>query len=319
MTDMQSVSLKKQDMAIMAVLGTVGALVVGGVIYGLYLAMPMLVSLAKNTIIFFAELAVLVLMLLAAAQAWQERDLFLYKWKSMARNIRKAIVREDPIGVLDTAIKRFEARLENIDDRIAEAIGAKKTQDDGIRVTLAKADREDSLAAAAAKLGKGDREVAQHATAAIRWRKAADGMQPMAEMMANMQTALEGARDLAHHTLLDLQNQKDVLSIQLSTARAGKSAVRSLKTFFGSSSESDMAAMAFEEIERQTNEAEAEIEQFMRVMDPMLKTADLTKQAEAMDAMKKFDAFRQQRQLGPADTPEPVVAAAKPELKVVNK
>lgn len=295
-----SLPFKKQDKVVAGVLAAVAAVIGAGLLYGLYRIMPMLVSLAKNTIVFFAELVVLVILILVVAQLWAERDLFIYRWKLFARNLRKALVREDPIGVLDTAIKRFEHRLEQIDEQIAAAIGAKKTQEHGIKQTIARADEEDSLAAAAVKLGKGDREVSQHATAAARWRKAAEGMRPMADLMANMQTSLESARDLAQSTLNDLSNQKEVLAIQLTTAQAGKSAVRSLKSFFGSSSETDMAGLAFDEIERQTNEAEAEIEQFMRVMDPMLKTADLKKQAETMDAMKKFQAFREQRELGPA-------------------
>ena|SRR5689334_7265707 len=300
MSDLQSVSLKKQDKVVMTAMGIVAGLLGGGILYALYLLMPVLVSLAKNTIIFFAELAVLVVMFMVAAQLWAERDLFVYRWKMAARNLRKALVREDPIAALDVAIKRFEHRLDQIDERIAEAIGAKKTQDNSIAQTIKNAEEEESLAAAALKLKKSERELAQHATAALRWRRAAEGMQPMAEMMANMQTALEGARDLAQHTLQDLINQRDVLSVQLQTAQAGKSAVRSLKGFFGSSSETDMAGLAFDEIERQTNEAEAEIEQFMRVMDPMLKTADLKKQAETIDAMKKFEMFREQRALAPA-------------------
>ena len=292
MTDTGHVTaFKKEDKVVASALGVAAAAVVAALLYGLYLVMPMLVSLAKNTIVFFGLMAILVLMVLAAAQVWAERDVFLYKWKLFARNLRKAIVREDPIGVLSTAIQRFEARLEQIDARIAEAIGAKNTQDKGIAKAERQANEEEAKAGAAQRLGRSDREIGLHAMNAKRWRDAADSMRPMAELMANMQTSLEGARDLARTRLDDLINQKQVMAIRLETAQSGKKAVKSLKLFFGSSSDSDMADMAFDEIERQTSEAEAEIDQFMRVMDPMLKSADLSKQAETMAAMQRFSTF----------------------------
>ena len=300
MSEMQSINLKKQDKAVAWIVGIIGFLLLASVGYGLFLLMPLLVELAKNTIIFFVELAVLVSMLVGVLSIWNERELFIYKWKNFVRNLRRAIVREDPIGVLDTAIRRFATRLESIDEKIAEAVGAKKTQINKQREAESKAENSQGLFLAARNKGESEAVQGRHAIASQRYADAAKKMQPMVDLLTNMQISFQAARDLADNTMKDLMNQRDVLKIELEASKAGQSAVKSFKKFFGASNESDMAMMAFDEIERQTNEAEAEIEQFMRVMDPALKDEELKKSAEAISAMNRMAGFISKKELGPA-------------------
>lgn len=306
MSDISPINLKKQDKVVMATMAILAAIVGAGVIYGLGLIMPFLVALAENTIYFALEMLALVIIVLSAAQVWAERDLFYYKWKNIARNIRKAIIREDPVGVLKTAISRFDQKIESIDEKIAEAIGALKIQVAKQKEAQAKADTERNNFLAAERMEKSDSEKGRYAVAATRWEKAAQEMQPMVDLLTNMKSSLQKARDLANNTLEDLKNQLEVLSVRLEASQAGKSAASSLKAFFSSSNESDMAMMAFEEIEKQTAEAEASIEEFMRVMDPSLRKADLQAQAEAIAAMERFSERRIQKALNPAPEVEVV-------------
>lgn len=304
MADLQAISLKSKDKVVAYVLGFLGLALLGGIGYSLFLLMPLLVDLAKNTIIFFAELVVLALMGLTVVNVWNERDLFIYKWKNYVRNVRKAIIADDPIGVLSTAIRRFQDKLELIDERMAEAEGARKTQLNGIRNAEAEADKALNLFKAAKNAGKTEREQAVYAVSSERWKAAAAKMQPMADLMKNMMLSLQSARELASTTLTDLENQLRVTRVELETAKAGRTAVKSLKAFFGKTDDSDMAEMAFDEIERQTNEAEAEIEQFMRVIDPAIKSQDLSKQAEATAAMNRLNGVILQKGLPPATDAE---------------
>ena len=86
--DIQQISLKKGEQAWSYGLAIVGLLLLGSFGYGLFLVMPLLVALAKNTIIFFAELAVLFGMLVTAAGIWSERETWYYKWKNFVRRER---------------------------------------------------------------------------------------------------------------------------------------------------------------------------------------------------------------------------------------
>lgn len=300
MSEIQSINLKKQDQVVAWALGILGLCMLGGVGYGLFHLMPLLVELAENTIIFFVELAVIVAMVVGALSVWNERDLIVYKWKNFVRNLRRAIVREDPIGVLDTAIRRFSNRINDISERINEAVGAKKTQINKQREAVKKSEEAQGLFLAAKNKGEPEPVQARHATASLRYAEAAKKMQPMVDLLTNMQTSFQAAYDLALNTMKDLENQRDVLKIELEASKAGQSAVKSFKAFFGKTDESDMAMMAFDEIERQTNEAEAEIEQFMRVMDPALKDEELKKSAEAIAAMNRMTGFVEKKHLPPA-------------------
>jgi hypothetical protein len=277
---------KSSDKIVGYILIAAVAAALGG---GLYVALPYLIELAKNTIIFIGELAVLALLAIVFLDpsTWQN---IYYKWRNISRNIRKAIIHEDPVGILATVIARLETRLGSIDDNIAKAVGAAKRQSKVIKQAFDQMTQELAMAKTAKAQGK-ELEIKQHAAAAGRWQKAAEDMQPMEATLLNMKTSLERARDLCASKCEDLRNQKQVLGLKLEALKDGQTAVRGFKRFFGANPDLEMQELAIEEIERQSAEAEAEIEQFIRVINPMLDTQDLRKSAEALAAMEKFNNY----------------------------
>lgn len=275
--------------------GVIAGGIVVGILYVLYQILPFLIELAKNTMILGVELAALCVlaMILLDKNTW---GLVYYKWKSISRSLRKMIVRDDPIGVLDTAIHRFEAKLDDIDENIKKSTAAKQRLANKIRSrdhsgALDQAQYETDLAKAAQQTGKPKATVEQHAVAAVRWQKVAESLQPFVDTLARAQVQLERARDLCAGQLEDLKNRKATLAVQLEGLQEGQKSVRSFKRFFGHSQDNDMKELAIEEIERQSTEAEAEIDQFMRVITPTLDNADLAKQAEAIQAMDTFQKY----------------------------
>jgi hypothetical protein len=86
---------------------------------------------------------------------------------------------------------------------------------------------------------------------------------------------------------------------------------------FGNNPDLEMQDLAIEEIQRQSFEAEAEIDQFMRVITPRLQQADLQRDADAIEAMEKLNAYTAQS-LPPA--PEPLkLVGPKEDVKVVSR
>ena len=81
------------------------------------------------------------------------------------------------------------------------------------------------------------------------------------------------------------------MAMKLEALQDGAKAVKGFKRFFGANPDLEMQDLAVEEIERQSTEAEAEIDEFMRVMNPMLENADLKKNADALQAMEKFSSY----------------------------
>lgn len=315
MTDIQMPSMKNADKIVGAVLAIVaGALLIWGGIY----VMPLLVELAKNTIVFIAELVVLAFLAIVFLDPNTWRSIY-YKWKNISRNIRKAIVREDPLGTLDTVISRFVAKLETIDENLVQADGARKRQDKAIEDCLAKAAEEANLVRAAKNQGKSNNEIGQHAASSKRWEKAALEMRPQQEFLTKMMVRLEQARDLANSKINDLRDQKSVLAIRLESMQDGQQAVRGLKRLFGNNDDLIMQDMALEEIERQSFEAEAEIDQFMKVISPSLAAADLKREAEMAAAMEQFGGYVEAHQLPAGSEPLKLVAPRTDEAKVVNR
>src|SRR5262249_52914796 len=94
-----------------------------------------------------------------------------YKWKNVSRNIRKAIAREDPIGVLATVIRKFEAKLDGIDENITQAVAALKRQKESIRQARQQADESFALVEQARRQGKSDAQIGMYAAGAGRWQR----------------------------------------------------------------------------------------------------------------------------------------------------
>jgi hypothetical protein len=300
--------LKSTDKIVGTALAVVAALAVAT---GLYYILPYAIELAKNTIVFFGEIALLALMAIVLLDKNTWFNVY-YKWRNISRNMRKAIIREDPIGVLSTVIVRFGSKLAEIDENITKAVAAYKRQSKVIRQANDQAAAELGLAKQSQREGK-ELEVRQHAAAASRWEKTAQEMKPLEETLLNVKSSLERARDLCAARLADLESQKQVMAIKLEAMQDGQKAVKSFKRFFGTNPDLEMQELAVEEIERQSTEAEAEIEQFMRVVNPMLDASDTKRNAEALAAMEKFGLFLE-KQPDPKQLPEGEVI----ETNVVN-
>lgn len=279
-----NIKLKRPDKIIMAVIAAVVACVLG---YGLYLALPYLIALMANTITFVAELVVLVLMLMVVCDKGLWTAVY-YKWANISRNMRRSVARENPIGTMDTAISRRASKLVEIDKNLTEAIGAKKRHEKNIAVMEKKSADEDAMALAAQQQQRSALEVQRHAVAAGRWAKAANDAKPTAIMFAEMQEKLEQARDITSNTLEDMKNQREVFAFDYDVKMSATKTLRGIRGFFTEDKDMEMLRMSIDEYERQTSEAEAEIDQFIRQITPAIEDADIKKQAEVQAAMERF-------------------------------
>jgi hypothetical protein len=308
--ELSNIKLKTADKWWMFI---VAALVLGLGGTALYVALPYLIELAQNTIIFMVELAIagILAIILLDKGTWAA---IFYKWKNISRNIRKAIAREDPIGVLSTVIQKFQRKLESIDENINQAVAAWKRQVASIKDAKQRQDDAYAMVVAAQRAGKSEAVQGMHAAAAARWKDAIADMEPMANLLQDLKGRLEKARDICEVQIQDAENQKEVLAIKLTALKQGQKAVKSFKQFFGSNPDLEMQELAIEQIEIQASEAEAEIDQFMRVIDPMIQNADLKKQADMQVALDKFDQFTAAKALPAPSEPLSIPAPAQKEL-----
>lgn len=281
--------------------------------YLLYLFLPALIELAKNTVILMALVGVggVLAMILLSPSTWST---VYYAWAAVLQRVRKAIVKSDPIAILRAVNSRFSKKLDEIDVNIREAIGAYSRQQDAIRAADEKAKNEEKLARAAETVGK-PLEQQQHAVAAVRWRKTSEKMRPLCEKLLLMKDALERARDLCAARISDLNSQEEALTLELDTARSSAKALTGFRKFFGDSPELQMQRLAVEQIERETSEAEADLDEFIRVITPALNTHDLQKQADALEAMEQLGT----KFLSPAPIDAEIIPSKTPEKTPLMK
>lgn len=278
--------------------------------------LAMLVDLAKNTI-------ALVVMIAAGAFVLMNITNIYYGAMSLVQGVSRWIVRADPVKTLDTAIGRMEKKGEEISAALAASDASQKRLANRIKNrtgdgALDKAEQEDSLATAARNKNRPDTEVAQHVQAGDRWRNMAATFQPMLEQLRKMQGMLLKAQELQQSSLADLKNKRDVLAVQLEAEKDGQKAVGAFKRFFGKSPELAMAGLSMDEIERQSTQAEAEIDQFLNAIAPQLAEQDLKKSAATDAALAKFNKFTEQKGITAGPVPVDSVSPVK-DAEVVNR
>lgn len=312
MTDStRPIILKPADKAIAAGMLVAIVLAIGGVGWGVYTLLPLLIELAKNTLILGVEVFALLGIALAFLQLWMSRDAVIYKFKMNAQNMRRKVVADNPIGAIDISIDTFDKRLKEIDTESVNADGALLRLKNKIRNRektgmLDNADREASLADAAEKMHRTESEISQHAVAAERWKSAAAKCQPMVEDQEFIKSQLAKARDIAGNALTDLKNQRDVLSMQYDAYKESQAQAKAFRRFFGKNPELEMIDFAVEAIEKQTTDTQADIDHLMHELTPRIQAAQLAHEAEASEALRKRAEEKQLVEAKPAELPPAV-------------
>lgn len=284
--NLPTLSLKKGDKITMAIIGVIGliAFVLIGVV-----ALPYVLEAIKNTIYLGIMGGGLVLAVLSIISNWTS---LVYKWKNMSRNIRRTVARENPLGVMDTAIGRFARKLEDIRTNVSKADAAAKQQMEAIRATKAEQVQQENLLAEAQHRGRPDVEIQRYAIASERRRKSVENMLPLAETLNQVHEKMEQAREMCINKLEDMKDQRSVFAREYAAMMSGQKAVHAFRNFFSSNPDLEMLQLSIEEIDRQTAEAEADIDQFMRDIQPALNAASLQKGADATAALARINASK---------------------------
>jgi uncharacterized protein with PIN domain len=254
-------------------------------LYGLWRIEPILIDLAENTLYLGAMALVLIL---GGSTLWQSREAIWYWQQNQIRKFRRAVIGEDPIGILDSVIKRLRHKIEEIEESMAQAQAALNQQFAAIKQAQGEAANEARLAKVAKETGKPLTELKQHAMASERWAKAAAELQPDADKMQMMQTRYQEALELANANMADADNQKRVMALKVRTTEAKKKAFAAFKTLFGASAEWQMWGDAIEIIEQRSYEAEAQIDQLLQSVSPQIASQKLQQEADAQSALDRL-------------------------------
>lgn len=96
-----------------------GILVLGALGWGLYKALPYLIALASNTILFVVELVVLAILLYVVTSKEFRRSIQLL-WLQLNRKVMGWIVEMDPINILKNSIKEMEEKMKTVHKSVTD-------------------------------------------------------------------------------------------------------------------------------------------------------------------------------------------------------
>lgn len=284
--NLPNINLKQKDKIAMGVMAALVLAIIAVPVLTWFAAVTALMAtIAANSVYILVTVGGILLVL---STLWENRYNILYKWKLMARNVARSIAREDPIGVMDVAIKRFENKLEDIGQHLINAQAARKQQQESIDKLKHKAIENDGQAEAARRNGRSDREIAVFAMAATRSMESAAKLQPMADKFADICEKLVQARDVCRASLANMKDQRETFKIEYDTMMAGSKAIKGFKAFFGSNPDLDMLQLSIEQVDEQTAVAEAEIDQFLHDLQPQVDAQNLKQQAAEIAAVERI-------------------------------
>src|SRR3990167_1523632 len=123
-----TITLKRPDKIVM---GIIGLIVAVPAVYALTLVVPILLKLAVDMTMLAVMCVVLALILMVVLDKGVWTTVY-YQWANISRSLRRAVARENPIGVMDTAIGRFDHRLEEIDTNLSSSAAALKRHESAI-------------------------------------------------------------------------------------------------------------------------------------------------------------------------------------------
>lgn len=257
-------------------------------LWGFWMVKDILIELAEDTIYLTGMALVLVIGL---STLWQSREAIWYWQQNQVRKIRRAIIAEDPVGILKSVISRMQNKENELRENIEKARAAlqrlKKQRDD----FMVRCDKQKGMAEAARDAGKDEADIEVYVLGASRWEKASRGTQPTIDMLTDMASKFQEALVVCRRSIADATNQAEVLDATRTALNEGQATVKGFRAFFGRSQELTMHREAVAEIELQASQAEASIDQFLRDITPMMEEENLQRQADAKTAMAKFGGF----------------------------
>ena len=263
------------------------ALLAGG--YGLFLALPVLITLVQNTL----ELAGLCLALSAVFYVVFDsklRAFVSYLYRAFFRLLTGFFIELDPIGILRHHIIELEQKLL----AMREQVGNLNGQIRRVERSIAENSKQRERALTLAQSGRRDPQHADESRLQARHAvKLEDSNSRLFAMQTQMQTLfrmLKKLSDTSQLVLQDMQSTVDIKTRERSSMKAAYSAYRgALAILQGQSEGRELYDRAMEFLNDDYAKKLGEIEMFMDFSEGVIKAADLENMAYDVRANERLD------------------------------
>ncbi|MBP6826356.1 MAG: hypothetical protein KA165_07345 [Saprospiraceae bacterium] len=258
--------------------GLTGGLFMAALLLGggflLYQALPVLISLAQNTLYLAGLLAALAALIYVVLDP-KMRNLVWYMYKSVMRWITGIFVQLDPIGILKSYIDDLKDNLGKMNGQISSLKGQMYKLSEMIKQNQRNIQNNLGLASKAKETGK-DAIMVLQARKAGRLQESNVKLEDLYKRMEVLYRVLTKMYENSEIMLEDLSDQVVVKEQEYKAIKASHSAIRSAQAILsGNSDKKYMYDMALEAMAEDVGQKVGEMERFMDMSKNFMDGIDL--------------------------------------------
>lgn len=265
-----------------------GVSIIAGGGYLLYQALPYIITLLQNTIYAMAlgVVAVILGFIITDKRFWR---LGKYMYMSLMRKITQIFVEIDPIGIMKNYVVELEAKLQNMNKRIAQLSGMIRACKEEISKNEKTKSGALKMVNEAQKTGK-TTVIALHSRKAGRMAEANITYQDLLAKLELLHRVLVKYQDVSNFLIEDMKQEIDVKQRKKEMADAAHSAMKSAMSIInGDPDAKEMFNMANEYLAADYAMKIGEIEDFVRMSDSFMSSVDLQNGVYEADALKMLE------------------------------
>jgi len=258
----------KFGMGVTAIIAAVG-------LYGFYLILPFLITLAANVL----TLAALLLGLFVLVYIVMDKDVQNFVWyayKAIIRALRRILINTDPVAIINVYISHLRDQFQKLEEKIRELFGARKKLEDSIERTKSDLEEQMSKATVLSKKSPGDPQITIYTNQAGRDESQIKRFTAMLQKLNSLSTLLSEMRKACQIIIADKTNQVKSIELERDTMgtafSAFKSAVSILK---GDPDKKYYFDEAMEAIQTDISTKSGIIESFLNETSDIMKDIDL--------------------------------------------
>jgi len=254
--------------------GITGLLFLGALGFGLYSALPFLITLLQNTIYFGILLAVVGAMTFVALDP-KFRTLVGYIYKTAMRSITGMFINLNPIAILETYIRDMQDSREDMNKQITNLRGQMQSLQQVITRNTSEKDLNLKRASKAKEVGQKDMVILSSRKVG-RLEKSNMTLQTLYTKLEMLYRALAKMYETSGVVLEDTIDEVDVKKREQAALRAGTSAFRSaMKIISGDPDKKYMFDKAMENLVDDIGAKVGEMERFMELSAKVIASVDL--------------------------------------------
>ena len=258
----------KLGLAITAVAAVAG-------LYGLYLALPVMIALATD-VLHLAALSAAIGVIAYCVLDRRVRSLMSYLYRAFWRWVTGRIIELDPIGILRGHIRDLHEKLANVREQMGLLNGQIKSIEHTIQENAQMRDTAWQLARAGGtnpEYANASRLQARHA---VRLDESNENLSTIQRQMLVLSGMLKKIHDAAESVLTDMQSTVDIKERERASIKAAYSAYRSAFAILQGESEGrELYDGAMEYLNQDYAKKLGEIEMFIDFSDGIIKATDL--------------------------------------------